>query len=267
MKTNESTHSPNVGVIVSNMLNSLEELSRNCRHLRFIRDDKMIRTESDVPYGVFNSVYGNLNTEQPDLPDEVQLIASSYRARGQRANWMTFSEQEDEILHQSLLANHFVHAGSLTGMELPLDQQEIAIPSVEGLAVSEVLESKQLEQFRQMKLSLHAPGDVTAVPISDFLTDSSSPKLRRYLGIMDEKPVATLITFSDGDIVGFYSVATSESYRSRGIGSAMMAHALREAQVAGMKLAVLQSTPMGLDVYSKLGFQQKLTLRIHASSF
>ena len=81
-----------------------------------------------------------------------------------------------------------------------------------------------------------------------------SAPFRHYIGYLDGQPAGAATAFYDNDTIGIYNVATMEAFRRRGIGAALTAHALREGQAAGARLAVLQASQMGLGVYRSLGF-------------
>ena len=55
---------------------------------------------------------------------------------------------------------------------------------------------------------------------------------------------------------GFYDVGVLEKERNRGIGSAMMTHALQLARERGARQAVLLASGMGYGMYRRVGFQE-----------
>ena len=57
-----------------------------------------------------------------------------------------------------------------------------------------------------------------------------------------------------GDLVGIYSVATVPDARGGGLGRAVTLAAMRDGATAGARHAILESSSMGLPVYSRLGF-------------
>lgn len=77
-----------------------------------------------------------------------------------------------------------------------------------------------------------------------------------YLGRLDGVPVATAKLFYAAGIVSVQHVMTLPSARRRGIGGALVGHALREARDRGYRFAVLTSTPAGLSTYTRLGFRE-----------
>ena len=55
-------------------------------------------------------------------------------------------------------------------------------------------------------------------------------------------------------MAGLYDVHVLEEFRRRGIGTALVQAALRQAQRLGHTAAVLGASGMGLSVYARLGF-------------
>ena len=70
------------------------------------------------------------------------------------------------------------------------------------------------------------------------------------------RPVGACSMFLNESSAGFYDVGVLESERGRGIGSAMMAHALRFACDRDCKQAVLLASGMGYNMYCRAGFQE-----------
>jgi len=70
------------------------------------------------------------------------------------------------------------------------------------------------------------------------------------------RPVGACSMFVDESAAGFYDVGVLEKERNRGIGSAMMAHALGFAQEHGATQAVLLTSGMGFGMYQRVGFRE-----------
>ncbi|MEO7981063.1 MAG: GNAT family N-acetyltransferase [Sporichthyaceae bacterium] len=70
----------------------------------------------------------------------------------------------------------------------------------------------------------------------------------------DGPDVSTGLGFVRDGWCGVFNVATPEEQRGRGYGAAVTAHAVEQARTAGARGAYLQSSPMGLPVYERLGF-------------
>lgn len=96
--------------------------------------------------------------------------------------------------------------------------------------------------------------DVLARVFADRLLDS--PAWRGFVGYLDGQPVASSQLYLTDGIAGIYYVATLPDQRRRGFGEAMTSHAMREGVAAGCDISSLQASPMGLPIYTRMGFQQ-----------
>jgi GNAT superfamily N-acetyltransferase len=75
----------------------------------------------------------------------------------------------------------------------------------------------------------------------------------------DNRPVGACSMFVDDSVAGFYDVGVLEEERNRGIGSAMLAHALRfacERPSKRVTQAVLLASGMGYRMYQGVGFHE-----------
>ncbi len=70
----------------------------------------------------------------------------------------------------------------------------------------------------------------------------------------DGQDVSTGLGYIQDGWCGVFNVATPEEHRGRGYGGAVTAHTVKAARAAGARGAYLQSSPMGLSVYQRLGF-------------
>jgi GNAT superfamily N-acetyltransferase len=77
-----------------------------------------------------------------------------------------------------------------------------------------------------------------------------------YLGRFAGVPVATVKLFYAAGVVSVQHVLTLPPARRRGIGGALVGHALRQARERGYRSAVLTSTPAGSGTYARLGFRE-----------
>ena len=77
---------------------------------------------------------------------------------------------------------------------------------------------------------------------------------RCYVGEVDRAQVVTGLGLVVGNHVGIFNVATPPDRRGNGYGSAITARAIEDGFAAGGTWAWLQSSPSGLSVYERLGF-------------
>ena len=57
-----------------------------------------------------------------------------------------------------------------------------------------------------------------------------------------------------GGIVGLYNISTLESFRRRGIGTALTLQPLLDARESGFRTATLQVAAAGVSIYAHIGF-------------
>lgn len=108
-----------------------------------------------------------------------------------------------------------------------------------------IVGSELPEEILLLLLNITAEHDFKAVP-----------DVHCYLGRLNGEPVATSLLFLGGGVAGIYNVATLPDVRRQGIGSALTMIPLLEARKQGYRIGILQSTPMGLNLYRRLGFRE-----------
>ncbi|MBO7742935.1 GNAT family N-acetyltransferase [Paenibacillus sp. MWE-103] len=255
--TNES----HVQAIIANMIDTFAFLSGNSPLVQFVRTAACARIETDLPLPIFNRVFSYM--PEGDAAAEVGSIAESYRARGMRCSWHTYSHAPDEAVEQALRANGFEFGGSLTGMAASLEGRTIAAERVPGLGISAIRTEEELASFKRVFVAEYGLPDALAAAFTDAFAFDPKGRARYYLASLNGEPVGSAMTYGEGDTAGLYTVATLKAFRSRGIGSAVTAYALRDMQESGIKFAILQASPMGTNVYRRLGFDDAVTINVH----
>jgi GNAT superfamily N-acetyltransferase len=77
-----------------------------------------------------------------------------------------------------------------------------------------------------------------------------------YAARIDGVPVGETTLLAGEGTAGIYDVEVMEKFRGRGIGSALIDSAVRQAKRLGYHAAVLGATGMGSRVYMRLGFRE-----------
>jgi GNAT superfamily N-acetyltransferase len=96
--------------------------------------------------------------------------------------------------------------------------------------------------------------DVAGVPLP-LLRDFDARAFHILVARHGGKNVTTGIAFDHGTDCGIYNVATVESARRRGFGTALTAVQLHDALTRGCRTASLQSTAIAEGVYAAAGFR------------
>lgn len=98
------------------------------------------------------------------------------------------------------------------------------------------------------------PLEVAALFSPEF--HAGSRRLSFWAAVEDGRMVATSTLWLADGVAGIYCVATRHGERRRGLGAHLTAEPLRRAAAEGWAVGVLQSSPAGLPVYRRLGFQE-----------
>jgi len=145
------------------------------------------------------------------------------------------------------------------GMLLDLNQYE-PINSDLHTQIERVSTPAQLAEFARSIAANWSPPDQNVLRYYEQVAPVIlNPEHGVQLLIYREKGhvVSCLEMFpSDADTVGFYSLATLEAHRGKGIASAMLLYALNLAKQSGYQQVILQASADGLRIYEKVGFRQ-----------
>ncbi|HWQ13400.1 MAG TPA: GNAT family N-acetyltransferase [Roseiflexaceae bacterium] len=129
-------------------------------------------------------------------------------------------------------------------------------PPPAGLVIRRVEDDEMLRVWNRVLIAGFGMPEAWEQPFyelgSAFSRDGS---WRNYLGYLDGAPVATSSLFPAAGVAGIINVATLPAARRRGVGAAMTLAPLREARAEGCRVGVLQSSNMGLPVYTRIGFR------------
>jgi GNAT superfamily N-acetyltransferase len=92
-----------------------------------------------------------------------------------------------------------------------------------------------------------------------------SPILRCWMAWCGKLPISKAALYCGAGAAGIYAVATRPQARGQGLAGTVTLEALRAAHENGYQLAVLHSTPMAANLYTRLGFRHVAPFRIFAS--
>jgi GNAT superfamily N-acetyltransferase len=118
--------------------------------------------------------------------------------------------------------------------------------------VTERVVAANFEDFIQATVDSGMPRPVAEQSFDLAATEQGY--LDFFLGRLDGRPVATSTLVRTDQVAGIYAVTTIEQARGRGLGTAVTWAAINRAREWGSRAVVLQASPMGLSIYSKMGF-------------
>jgi GNAT superfamily N-acetyltransferase len=78
----------------------------------------------------------------------------------------------------------------------------------------------------------------------------------RFAASVSGKPAGTTVLVTGAGVAGIYGVEVLETFRGRGIGTALVYAAVQQARKLGFSAAVLSATGLGKGVYERIGFRE-----------
>jgi len=251
-------------MIKQNMIHIMKQMSDSCPRMSFVKTPQMIRYESDLPHSLFNRIitYEGMNSD--GALNDIATIADHYRSSKHPFSWLVWSHDTDAAeLARALEEQGLKKSGQSPGMSLSLTDWTYKAPSISNFEIKPIRTTSEFTWFKEIALpafGLQGETGEVFMQVNEMLGLGEQATLRHYVGFLDGRPAGVVTSFQDGETVGIYNVATAGEYRRRGIGSALTAHAIREGQAVGGKLAVLQSSEMGVSVYRTLGFSEEVKI-------
>ncbi|MBN9659842.1 MAG: GNAT family N-acetyltransferase [Acidobacteria bacterium] len=225
---------------------------------------------SPVTYSVFNIAL--LTDPVSDLEGEMERrirIADAHYAAKQR-QW-SFWVCEDFLGARTArrILKIFENAGLVCIAESPgMETEEMVAPRRElpQLEYRRVEDRTTRSDFsRVVSQCFHIP-----TAIAQRIYESNEPwhaPLEIWLGYFDGYAVTSTAVIEAAGALGIYSVATLPPWRGRGMGEAIMRHAVGDLRQRGVRgPLVLQSSPAGLDLYRRLGFRRTTRYSVFATT-
>jgi GNAT superfamily N-acetyltransferase len=143
-------------------------------------------------------------------------------------------------------------------MRADLQQPRKQSPTPDGVDIEAVRWSGQLEDYAQI---LAANWNPPAKEVASFLHAagsrvawSDSATSRFFVAYHEGAAVAGAEVHIAAGVAGLYGIAALETYRGRGIASALVSASLGWAADRGVRVAALQATEEGNGVYRRHGF-------------
>ena len=216
--------------------------------------------------GISNSfVNGVLRTQvEPDNVDAIiEKTLAHFKSRNvTRLSWWTEPGTQPMDLGEYLLAHGLAYTDGGPGMAVDLLALNENVTAPSNLTIERVGDTVTLKKWAYASITGFEHPETDVNTWFDVFTGLGFDlPLRNYVGILNGEPVATSELFLAAGVAGIYVVATLPEARRQGIGVAMTLAPLREACVLGYRIGILHSSPMGLGVYRRLGFQEYCKMR------
>ncbi len=217
----------------------------------------MVFLSSRLPSSSFNAVAGAwLEADQADAA--IAATLRHFHAREVPALlWWVGPSSRPEDLGERLHRRAFSRVAHMPGMALDLVLPHDEPPSPPGLSIERVAGPEQLKAWAATVgegFDMPRQGIADLQRLEASLGWEAGASWQRYLGLLQGEPAAASALLLFEGAAAIYNVAVRPAFRRRRLGAALTLEPLRQARARGLRLAVLQSTPVGEGLYRRLGF-------------
>lgn len=220
-------------------------------------DPEMMWLVSGIPHPGFNGVFRS-QLAPDDIDARISETLTLFKSRRLPMIWWTGPSTRPANLGRHLEAHGLTHTAE-PGMAVDLLALNEDLPRPSSLKIEHVRDVETLKKFSHAaNIGFGIPDSVGNAIFDIEASLGFGHRLPRnhYVGLLKGEPVATSTLLLGAGVAGIYTVATVPKVRRQGIGSAMTLAPLREARTMGYRIGVLHSSPMGLNVYRRLGFKE-----------
>jgi len=211
---------------------------------------------TDVAFPTCNPII-HVNLKPKEADGLLDMIIA--KARNKKVNlhcWITEKTRPANMV-EYLMAHGFTTQGGSVGMAIDLANlnEENRAPKV--FEIIEVNDAAALKTWCQVAGAGFSIPEHAVPSIVEWFTIEMkmNQPTKFYLGLLDDKPVATSQYYLGEGVCGIYFVATLPEARNKGIGFSITQKPLLEAKKLGYRAGILQASKMGRPVYLKLGFK------------
>jgi GNAT superfamily N-acetyltransferase len=229
-----------------------------------VRDQGGVQlSASGLPARVVNAA--NLAQFSDRSADEaIEDVKAFFGRVGVPFRWFVGPTSTPSDLPERLAAADVPQISNTPGMALDIATMRDEPTTVAGLEVREVMDASDFEAWFRVCVESFPFDPVIAKAwraVHEPLGFGDDTMLHNYIGWLDGRPVAVSALLHGRETAGIWNVGTLADVRGRGIGRETTLAALRDARAAGHRVSVLGSSPMGLPVYTRIGFVEVCRVR------
>lgn len=226
--------------------------------IQVIQETDWLGMLSSHPDVFYNAVYES-RFSQNNVRNKVDEVVSRFSTRGQLPMvWFITPACQPENLAEILETKGFKHAYRSPGMFLRLDEFDQKTNPDSPHKIIRVSTEEQLSQWIKPGKEGFSISDSVIKAYYDLFTSKgfeSQTPWKLFFGMVDGIPTTCVRLFCTNDVAGIFHLATIPSARGKGYGTEITIAALEVAKNLGYKLAILASSPVGYNVYYRLGFR------------
>jgi len=219
-----------------------------------------------VPDPLFNGViYAHFKPST--LDKQIESALHHFKQHSIPMLWHIGPATQPSDLGPALIAHGLTHVEDEPGMAVDLLAAHEPWSAPAELTFEPVTDIGLLQQWVGVwAFPLSAQDQASYVETYGRLGLGPHKPLQHFLGHLNGVPVATVSLFYHGRVAAIEHVVTLPEARRQGIGRTITSMAMTLARNNGCTLGVLSASPMGINIYRRLGFQPYCMLGTYAWS-
>jgi GNAT superfamily N-acetyltransferase len=222
-------------------------------------DGRLMHFTTGIAHPLFNAVF-NARLTRSEIEPTIAEVVQHFSARKLPAFWWTGPGTLPSDLGEHLKRHGFQGGPYTAGMAVELSALPESVPAPDGFQMELVESAEVLRLWVEVVAAGNEMSPALHQPLYEL---ESALGTQRYLGSLEGKPVAVSALHLDDGVAGIYAVATLPEARGKGIGGAITLQPLLDARKSGFNVGILQSSPMGHNVYKRLGFKDFCQLEVY----
>jgi len=224
---------------------------------KLIENEQMIKFLTRIPDPFFNYIV-SFKCNYTDIEKEIKRFISYGVSGNTSLSWMTAPSSESDNIKTLLEKNGFKYDSKMTSMAINISDLNGNLRIIPGLKIEMVDSREKLKKWVHACFKGFGVDSKNEEKIYEFEEtlgcDKKSPIIR-FNGMINSKVVGTSLVFKGSKAAGIDGITTKAKWRKKGIGASMVAHTLNFAYSTGYRIATLQASDMGINLYKYLGFK------------
>lgn len=211
----------------------------------------------------FNRVFrSRLNERKTDR--KIAYVKDYFRERDSNAIWLIQPGDRPASLERKLSDLGFGKCQDWIDMFVNLEYEYKLLAVPDKFEIITVNSMDQLDSWIETMCS----GFGFEQDISHYKTifseigEDLNKNLKLYLGLYDDMPVSTCLSFFEHSVAGLQCISTIKGQRKKGFGSIITTHAMKDAETKSCKLIFLQSEQDARKIYENIGFKKYQRTRV-----
>jgi hypothetical protein len=234
--------------------NVLVSKFRNYPHYEYRDSPELSTMACSVKIPMFNRVTDTaLSTG--NVEEKVKETIQYFKEWGVPFTWQVNPWDKPANLAQ-VLEKVGLKASLTPGMVIKLsDLKEPEKPEEYRYKVVETAEGR--DEFAWLMARAYGiPEEVHETFVDILNTIELTDDYQHYIGYLDDTPVSTASILYDCGVAGIYNVATMPEVRGKRMGSIITTTPLMDAKRKGYEISIHHSSPMGYNMYKRLGYRE-----------